>query len=251
MNCPKCGNKIPRGFDTCLYCDTKVAQFTNGSNRAAKQAIKEGRKDEVVMTTTIPSDVSKTRLLIYSIALGFAGAHCFYVGRKARGWIIPILFITCFLFIIIPESWFLHAYLSGITAGMIGAVGVFMWWWDILRIMFGKYNIPILLTSRRRPDVLTVQGVEIKKDLFDEILETSQKRKPKPNQAESNIAVDAKVADSTANKTAVENAAASPVADGDDRPAQVQEELSAKAPANTERSQKYGQYKNTKNKKKK
>lgn len=148
MICPKDGNKIDELTKKCPYCGLKQESIISASNLEAKKIIKS-RLDtsNVVMSKVVPKDVSKTKLLLLCIFLGFVGAHCFYVGRMKRGFIIPLLFIFSITFIFLPETWVLHAYLSNSVAGVIGCAGCFCWWWDIIRIVFNRFPIPVVLNN--------------------------------------------------------------------------------------------------------
>lgn len=148
MICPKCGNKIKKEQLECRYCGTRVQNIVSASNVEAKKIIK-GRGDlsKIVYSTTLPSDIKKSKLLLYAIFLGWLGMHCFYVGRQKRGFVIPLLFLFCTAFVAIPETWFLHAYLSGTFAGLLGVIAIFCWWLDICRIIGNKFQVPVVLNN--------------------------------------------------------------------------------------------------------
>ena len=147
MKCPRCGNKIDEENKSCPYCNLKTSVIINAKNSDAKLALKNGDKDKVFLSSYKPQDVSKTKLLLLSIFLGFAGAHCYYVGRVARGLTILAVFVIGITFAGIPETWELHKYVSGIVAGAFGFVGVMMWWSDIVAIIFNRYKIPIVINE--------------------------------------------------------------------------------------------------------
>ena len=151
MICPKCGNKIPQDSATCSYCKLRVDSIITASNEEAKRAIKFKQKDRVLMSTYIPKDVSKTKLLLLCIFLGWTGAHCFYVGRMVKASIMLVSMILSIVFVCIPETWILHAYLSGVVAGIFGFICVFNWWFDILLICFNKFKIPVVLKGYEIP----------------------------------------------------------------------------------------------------
>lgn len=145
MKCPICGNKIYSDDDACPYCKLRKSVIVNAKNADAKTALKNRQKDNVYLSTYRPSDVSKTKLLLLSIFLGWVGAHCYYVGRMARGFAILATMIIGIALAGIPETWALHQYVSGIVAGMFGFAWVMMWWLDILAIVGNRFKIPIVI----------------------------------------------------------------------------------------------------------
>lgn len=149
MICPKCGNKIYPQQMCCPYCKTSVEVIKRASNEQAKIALKNKEKEKVVLASFLPYDVSKKKLLLLSIFLGWAGAHCYYVGRMGRGFAMLLCFIVGLTFVSIPETWALHAYLSGIVAGIIGFACVFTWWMDIVRIIGNRFKVPVILLDRK------------------------------------------------------------------------------------------------------
>ena len=151
MICPKCGNKIPKDSTVCLYCNTKVESIMTASNAEAKRALKYKQKDRALLSSFMPYDVNKTKLLLLSIFLGWTGAHCFYVGRMTKGFTLLVCMILSILFVCIPETWVLHAYVSGVVAGAFGFVCVFNWWYDLLMICFNKFKIPVVLKGYELP----------------------------------------------------------------------------------------------------
>ncbi len=151
MVCPNCGNKIPKEATHCAYCKLSVEKIVSASNKEAKRALRNREKDRVVMSTYRPSDVNKTKLLLLSIFLGWAGGHCYYVGRMGRGFTILLCLIIGICFAAIPETWTLHAYLSGVVAGALGFACVFTWWMDILNICLNRFKIPVVLKGSEMP----------------------------------------------------------------------------------------------------
>lgn len=145
MKCPRCGNKIEAGDNHCPYCKLQTQVIVNARNADAKTALKNGQRDKVFLSTYRPDDINKTKLLLLAIFLGFAGAHCYYVGRMGRGFTILTMFLIGLTFASIPDTWVLHQYVSGMVAGMFGFVWVMMWWLDILAIICNRFKIPIVI----------------------------------------------------------------------------------------------------------
>lgn len=140
---------MPAQAKICPSCGLNYDKFDMATNRAGKVAIKEGRKDDIVMRKGCPNDVNKTKLLLLTIFLGFTGAHNYYVGRYWRG----IFFTTFFLFGVanaVLTTIFKQAITGAfyevltILALIWGAV-LLTWLFDIVNVVFNKYRIPVSL----------------------------------------------------------------------------------------------------------
>ena len=152
MVCPNCGNKIPKEATHCAYCKLSVEKITSASNYEAKRAIRNKERDRVVLTAYVPYDVNRTKLLLLCIFLGWSGAHCYYVGRMGRGFTMLACLIIGIFCVAIPQTWVLHAYLSGVVAGAFGFACVFTWWFDILNICLRRFKIPVVLKGNEMPN---------------------------------------------------------------------------------------------------
>ena len=148
--CPRCAMKVPVETLICPDCRLNYKKFNEATNKEAKQALKEGEKDNVLMRKGCPPDVNKIKLLLMVILLGFAGGHHYYVGRYKMG-----LVYSCFFLIGLTNA-FLNMMVEGITSSMIyqvftlfvlgWGVVLFMWIFDVVNIIFNKFKIPV---SRR------------------------------------------------------------------------------------------------------
>ena len=151
MICPRCGNKIPKESSSCLYCKLSVDKIVNASNTEAKRAMRNKQKERVVLSSYRPNDIKKSKLVLMTVLLGWTGAHCYYVGRMGRGFTILLCLVLGLAFVAIPESWALHAYVSGIVAGALGFVWLFTWWTDIVNVCVDKFRIPVVLKGEELP----------------------------------------------------------------------------------------------------
>jgi len=148
MICPKCGNKISKEQIECPYCQTKVKNIEQASNKKAKEIMKlRDDTSKIVMSRTLPADVSKIKLLLLCIFLGWTGAHCYYVGRHKRGFTIALLLLCSMLFVAIPSTWAIHALFGGVLAGFPGMIAFFCWWLDICRIIGNRFQVPVVLNN--------------------------------------------------------------------------------------------------------
>ena len=146
MLCPKCYGRLKNGQTRCGYCgfDTKIME--GASNKEAKRIKHTIYKDDILYTTNIPADVSKKKLLLFSIFLGLLGIHNFYVGKFWQG-----------LYMCLTTS--ITLVLSFIVSGIITANNVFyvtfqftlifqgitviMWVIQIIKIFLERFKIPI------------------------------------------------------------------------------------------------------------
>lgn len=151
MLCPKCYGKVDRKSQRCRYCGFFMNELDGASNKQAKQAQKTIYKDDILYTTKIPYDVSKKKLLLFAIFLGLFGVHDYYVGKFWQGLYQTIsvsvaLVLALILMIIntivdnivqrIFEFWLIFQGLA-----------VIFWVWDILRIVFERFKIPVYKDS--------------------------------------------------------------------------------------------------------
>ena len=78
MRCPICGSKMVQG-QLCKYCGVTADQVENASNKKVTEYRKNDMSDLIYFTTNIPSDVSRIKLLLYTIFLGIIGVNHYYV----------------------------------------------------------------------------------------------------------------------------------------------------------------------------
>ncbi len=154
MRCPICGAKMKYGI--CEYCKIRSDQVNKASNRAAKKAFRSGKgKENVFYSTTLPSDVSKLKLMLLTIFLGYAGGGYFYVGKYARAWSLVAAWIVTFIF----EGTRLYYVGQGVVTGklvdsiswvltLICALSLVLWLSDIINLIFHKYSVPVVLADK-------------------------------------------------------------------------------------------------------
>lgn len=145
--CPRCGLKCLVSNDICPDCGLSFSRLKIATNREAKNKILRHDRDFIIRTTTLPSDVSYMRLLLYAIFLGVFGGHCFYVGRYLRGAITLCDFIAiCLLTIFNAEIVAINdGALIGVLSTICGLIMLFTWIWDIFMIIFKKFKIPVAI----------------------------------------------------------------------------------------------------------
>lgn len=147
--CPRCNFKSSKSVNICPNCQLNYTKFDVATNKSAKQAIREGRKNNVIYRKGCPKDVSKFKLLLLTVFLGFTGAHLYRVGRYKRAVTYTVFFIIGLVYTIITSYIEITGYsliwevFYLLTAGW-GAV-MLLWIVDIFRVIFNRFKIPVSL----------------------------------------------------------------------------------------------------------
>ena len=148
QKCPRCGTKHLEQDVRCTGCGLIFERLKLATNRDAKLAIKEGNGKDVVYIKDTPSDLKRSKLILYTIFLGFFGAHCFYVGRYKKAFLMLVFglisAIACYLSInsITPvEISTLLMLITGIQA--------FMWLFDIVDVCIFRFKIPVYINNKK------------------------------------------------------------------------------------------------------
>lgn len=145
--CPRCGLKCLVSNDVCPDCGLSFSRLKIATNKEAKNKILRHDRDFIIRTSTLPSDVSFIRLLLYALFLGVFGAHCFYVGRYLRGAITLGDFIAiCLLTIFNADLMAINdGALVGVLSTICGLIMLFTWIWDVFMIIFKKFKVPVAI----------------------------------------------------------------------------------------------------------
>lgn len=148
--CPQCGYNLKKG-NICPYCKITIDQMKNASHIKAKECLKNGEKDKVVMSSCLPKDINHTRLILITIIFGILGVHNFYVSRPKRGFFFLISFFVCMTTYGIYKIWFegnnVAFFLVEITA-IVEAIAMAMWMSDIVKVISKNFTVPVVLEER-------------------------------------------------------------------------------------------------------
>jgi hypothetical protein len=155
VRCPYCGSKILKFTTTCTRCGVTKGQIGSALNLPAREIIKKGTGEKIFMTTHRPADVSFISMFVYSLG-GIFGAHCFFVGRRTRGYTILLLTILGILsYFVFPQGsplreyfaqWtFSGGYTMPVPTDFCLAVSFLMWAFDYFAIVIGIFKYPIRL----------------------------------------------------------------------------------------------------------
>lgn len=147
MKCPQCNYKMRQ--DVCPYCNIEKKDVKQASNQKAKIYMQSHKKDKVVFTKEKPNDVNKANMLWFTIFLGFVGAGNFYVGRKKRGYFMLISFVVgmtlTYFKVTYMDIWLLENMAN--IASIFTIIAIFMWFSDIINVIFNRYRYPVVLPS--------------------------------------------------------------------------------------------------------
>lgn len=131
----------------CPNCQLNFKKFYQATNMDAKQALREGRKDDVLMRTGYPADVKKWLLILVTIFGGFFGMHYYFVGRNKMGIFFTLAFFVGVVNAVIGTmvtktltgfAWEIFSLLVLVW----GAV-IFIWIIDIAKVCLNKFKIPV------------------------------------------------------------------------------------------------------------
>ena len=140
--CPRCGEKAPKNAVKCSYCGLVFERLKWATNSAGKKMLHLGKKNKVVYTTEMPSDLKRYKVLLMCIFLGLFGGHCFYVGRIKKG-IVMLCFGAVFLVgAILSINNLIPVSIGTIIYLIVGALGI-MWIFDIVNICVKKFKVPV------------------------------------------------------------------------------------------------------------
>ena len=160
MRCPSCGARIAKGNNMCIRCGLKLSQIENASHQDVIKARAEFQPEKVVLTTMWPKDLNYKKTLLMCIFLGLFGGHYFYTKRTVPAiifcsvWSVFILTMTLCSIVSggqgIPSdiSPNLYILISFVCCG--GALISVLWFTDIIKIAFKRFNVPVVLQENKK-----------------------------------------------------------------------------------------------------
>ncbi|MGN0961445.1 MAG: hypothetical protein ACI4PF_04530 [Christensenellales bacterium] len=156
MRCPVCGAKLV-AKQVCPYCKITDEQILSASNKKVKEYRKTGNKDLICYTNVIPSDLSRLKIILYTIFLGWLGINHLYVSRPVRG--IYSIISTAGSFGMLIVGSLVTSYSD---AGLIiynifynvffymMAINVILWIIDIFASIFKTFKVPVVLPRKEK-----------------------------------------------------------------------------------------------------
>ena len=145
--CPRCDTKCLIHQPKCEACGLIFSRLSYATNREAKKAIKNHKKNFVVYDKTLPKDVNKWKLFFMCLFLGMFGGHDFYVGKYLKGFFKLLSAIMLFVAAALPMSWWNDFYLASIMWILIIPSGfdAIFWLLDTFRILSNHYKVPVAI----------------------------------------------------------------------------------------------------------
>ena len=157
VRCPYCHARILKYTTTCTRCGIHKKQIFEASNVRAKEIIKAKTGEKIFMMRRRPDDVSFTRMIIMLIG-GLFGAHCFYVGRRIRGWFFVICTIIGLMSVFIVGPFVPDSVMKIFTdvsmpfpTDFFFAASFVCWAYDFVAVVFGFFKYPVRLGESLKP----------------------------------------------------------------------------------------------------
>jgi len=148
VKCPRCGERCLVSQAKCPECGLVFSRLDDATNKDAVKRLKNGEKQNVIMSKKIPVDKKYWKLILYSSLLGLFGAHYFYVHRWKMGVYMLFCFFVSFLlgvyFNAYTITWLDGAFMNYILAPFVG-VYVIIWLNGIRQTIFKSFKIPVSL----------------------------------------------------------------------------------------------------------
>ncbi len=142
--CPRCETKMPKEAFICPGCRLNFEKYNQATNTAAKQALREGEKERVLLRKGCPSDIKRWKLLLITIFGGWFGAHHYSVGRRGMGLTYTIFLIIGMLFCAAFSLEYSGALMEMLTLAAFGwGIITIMWLADIFKVCLNTYKIPV------------------------------------------------------------------------------------------------------------
>lgn len=151
MKCPKCYGKIDKRLKKCNECGFRLKSIQGATHKDVRRARKEGFGDDVMYTSELPNDISKKKLLLLCIFLGFYGAHSYYAGKFFKAIYSTISMIAVTIFSTIGASGVslnsdglgvVGVWVYSISLALMG-INLVMFISDIISIATNKYKVSV------------------------------------------------------------------------------------------------------------
>ena len=104
--------------------------------------LRMGKKNKVVYTTEMPSDLKRYKVLLMCIFWGLFGGHCFYVGRLKKAIVMLCFGVVFVVGAILSINNIMPTSIGTFIYLIVGALGI-MWIFDIVNICIKKFKVPV------------------------------------------------------------------------------------------------------------
>lgn len=156
MRCPICGAKMVQK-QICPYCKVTDTEVLEASNKKVKEARKAGNKDLIHSTTVIPKDVSRLKLVLFTIFFGFIGVNHYYINKPVRATFSLISTVgSLAIFIVYISTDMTGKFGEGLFALIYQiifycmAFNVVFWILDIFGALFKTMKVPVVMPDKER-----------------------------------------------------------------------------------------------------
>lgn len=254
--CPRCGEVCLLNQTKCPDCGLIFARLQFVTNKEGKSAVRKREKERVLYITQPTYDMSKWTALVLCFLFGYAGGHCYYLGRYRRGIFLSVcMAFAAFVLLPLNESVFYGTWWYQIifyTFAPFGACTLIFWVLDFVNILFEKFKFPVALPApdtEKMKESLGLDKIEEDTNLaksINEDLENYKNSKNKSNKSKKKQESEKKVIKMTPKKTEETSKEES-----EEKPEKTEKEEKDERKIVTIKNKKYGSYNNTKNKKSK
>ena len=155
IKCPICGAKLESQI-ICPYCKITVDQIEKASNKMVKECRKNGNKDLIHYTNVIPSDLSRLKIILYTIFFGLIGVNHYYISRPVRATFAVVSTAGSFLLAMLPfmiditskvEKSIYNIIFEVIMVMM--TINFILWVLDVIAVIFKSFKVPVVLGSKK------------------------------------------------------------------------------------------------------
>lgn len=147
--CPRCKKVCLQSQKVCDECGLVFARLDEATNTEAKKQF-FAKEKSIVMTSKLPKDVQKWKLLLFCGFLGVFGAHNLYVGRFFRGFYMMFFGLLSLVYVSIntPSEAILNFMSSWPIVVCVAMVTIF-WVTDFIQVTFNKFKVPVALAREK------------------------------------------------------------------------------------------------------
>ena len=154
MRCPICGAKMVNK-QLCPYCKVTDTDVNGASNKKVPEYRKAGNKDLIHYTTVLPKDVSRLKVILYTIFLGLVGVNHYYVKRPVRATFSAVStggsFLIFILYLIMEFKTKFGEGLFSLVYQILFycmAINVVLWILDMFGVLFRSFKVPVVLPDK-------------------------------------------------------------------------------------------------------
>lgn len=147
--CPRCGKVCLQSQKICDECGLVFARLDEATNEEARKQF-FAKDKSIVMTSNLPKDVIKWKLLLFCGFLGLFGVHNLYVGRFYRGFYMLFFGLLSLVYVSInnPDEVVLNFMSSWPIVVCVAILSIF-WLTDFIQVVFNKFKVPVALAREK------------------------------------------------------------------------------------------------------